>query len=94
MSRYSNGQLRMLSFSSHICEQTPLVSGMYLKSAPLPVHRFIPGPLEQFGGVRGAVLPGVGVPFPAGPGLCDGLPAGRAGQHRGSGGAEVHHTVR
>lgn len=48
----------------------------------------------QPGGVRGAVLPGVGVAFPQGSGLGHGLSVGRAGQHGGPGGAQVHRALR
>lgn len=56
--------------------------------------RLLPGPVVQPGRVRGAVLPGVGVPLPPGSGFCLGFPAGWAGQHRGAGGAQVHRALR
>lgn len=56
--------------------------------------RFLPGPVVQLGRVRGAVLSGVGVPLPPRSGLCLGLPAGRAGQHRCTGSAQVHRALR
>lgn len=42
----------------------------------------------------GAVLSGVGVAIPQGPGLCSGLSAGWTGQHRGSGSSQIHSTLR
>lgn len=56
--------------------------------------RFVPGPVVQPGRVRGAVLPRVGVTFPQGSGLSHGLSVGRAGQHGGPGGAQVHSALR
>lgn len=56
--------------------------------------RLLPGPVEQPGRVRGAVLSGVGVALPPGSGFSHDLFAGRAGQHGGPGGPEVHGAVR
>ena len=77
---------------SHACSAYSFLRP-YIKTQLLS-SRFVPSPLVQSGWMRGTVLPGVGVKFPQGSGLGLGLSVGRAGQHGGPGGSEVHRALR
>lgn len=89
---------RSLASSCPMAENTSPTSGAQsfpsIRKQDCVSCRFVPGTVVQPGRVRGAVLPGVGVALPQGPGLGHDLPAGRAGQHGGPGGPQVHRALR